>query len=91
MPRYPKKIEVSLTQEQHRALAEVAAKEHKDVEVVVREALERTCLARCKAETVRHAATVLLELASQANTEVPEDYQGWEEEYAQLKWVGHGG
>ena len=91
MPRYPKKIEISLTQEQHRALVEVAAKEHKDVEVVVREALERTCFAQPKTETVRQAATALLELASQADTPAPEDYREWEEEYARVKWAGHGG
>ena len=85
------KIQISLTQEQHRSLLEVAAKEHKDIEVIVREALERTCLARHQTETVRHAATALLTLASQADTPPPEDYQAWEEEYGRVKWAGHGG
>ncbi len=91
MPHYPKKIQVSLTSEQHRALVEIAAKEHKDVEVIVRESLERTCLAQRKTETVRHAATALLELASKADTPAPEDYREWEEEYARVKWCRHGG
>ena len=91
MPRYPKKIQISLTQEQHRSLLEVAAKEHKDIEIIVREALERTCLARHQTETARNAATALLKLASQADTPPPEDYQAWEEEYGRVKWAGHGG
>ena len=91
MPHYTKKIQISLTQEQHRALLKVAARERKDVEVIVREAVERTCLAQDQTETVRHAATVLLELARQAETRAPEDYQDWEEEYARVKWSNHGG
>ena len=90
MSHYPKKIQISLTQEQHRALLEVAAKEHKEPEVIVREALERTCFSQRKTETVRHAATALLELASQADTPAPEDYREWEDEYARMKWAGHG-
>ncbi len=91
MHSYPKKIQISLTQDQHRALVEIATKEHKDIEVIIRESLERTCLARRKAETVRQAATTLLELASKADTEAPEHYQTWEEEYARMKWSNHGG
>ncbi len=44
---------------------------------------------KLKNETVRQAATALLELASKAETMAPEDYQDWEEEYARLKWADH--
>ena len=91
MPHHTKKIEVSLTQEQHHALVEVAAKEHKDIEAIIREAVEQTCLARHKNETVRQAATALLELARRTDTPAPENYRNWEDEYARLKWAGQGG
>ena len=45
---------------------------------------------KSKEETVRQAATALLELASKAETVAPEDYQDWEKEYARLKWADHG-
>ena len=90
MSRYTKKIQVSLTEEQYRALARLAAQEHKKIGVVVRETLERTCLVDQQHERIRQAATKLLELAKTADAEPPGDYHEWEKEYSRLKWAGHG-
>ena len=90
MSRYTRKVEVRLTEEQYRDLVDIAAKEHKKIGVVVREALEQTCLAAHQRERIRRAATELLELAKTADAVPPEDYHEWEEEYSRLKWAGHG-
>lgn len=90
MSRYSKKVQVLLTEEQYRYLAGIAAKEHKRIGVVVREALEQTCFADRQQERIRRAAAELLELAKTADTAPPEDYQEWEQEYSRLKWAGHG-
>lgn len=90
MSCYTKKIQVSLTEDQYRELTAIAAKQHKKIGVVVREAVEQTCLAAQQRQRIRHAATELLELAKTADAEPPADYHEWEEEYSRLKWVGHG-
>jgi hypothetical protein len=88
MSQYTKKVQVLLTEEQYSQLAAIAAKEHKKIGVVVREALEQTCLANQQRERIRQAATKLLELAKTADAEPPGDYHEWEEEYSRLKWAG---
>jgi hypothetical protein len=90
MSRYSKKVQVLLTEEQYRYLAGIAAKEHKRIGAVVREALEQTYLAGLQRERIRRAATELLELSKTAKTVPPENYHEWEEEYSRLKWAGHG-
>lgn len=90
MSRYTKKVQVLLTEEQYRDLSTLAAQEHKKVGVIVREALEQTCLANRQRERIRHAAAQLLALSKTAEVEPPADYHEWEEEYAELKWAGHG-
>jgi hypothetical protein len=90
MSRYTKKVQVLLTEEQYCDLAAIATKENKRIGVVVREALEQTCLAAHQQERIRRAATELLELAKTADAEPPADYHQWEEEYSRLKWAGHG-
>ena len=90
MSRYTKKVQVLLTEEQYRELSTLAAQEHKKVGVIVREAVEQTCLAKNKQERIRQAATELLELSKTAEVEPPADYHEWEEEYSRLKWAGHG-
>jgi hypothetical protein len=90
MSRYSKKVQVLLTEEQYRYLGGIAAKEHKRIGAVVREALEQTCLAGLQRERIRRAATELLELSKTAKTAPPENYHEWEEEYSRLKWAGHG-
>jgi predicted DNA-binding protein len=90
MSRYTKKVQISLTEEQYRELAAIAAHEHKAIGVVVREAVEQTCLAKNKQERIRQAATELLELSKTAEIEPPADYHEWEDEYSRLKWTGDG-
>jgi hypothetical protein len=90
MSRYTKKVQVPLTEEQYYTLADIAAREHKKIGVIVREMLEQTCLADQQQERIRRAATELLELAKTADAVPPEDYHEWEEEYSRLKWAGHG-
>lgn len=90
MSRYTKKVQVALSEEQYRDLADIAARERKKIGVVVREALEQICAADRQRERIRRAATELLELAKTAEAELPEDYQEWEEEYSRLKWAGQG-
>jgi hypothetical protein len=87
MSRYTKKVQVLLTEEQYRELVDIAAREHKKIGVVVREALEQTCLADQQRERIRQAAAELLELAKTADTVPPKDYHDWEEEYSRLKWA----
>ena len=81
MSRYTRKIQVALTEEQYRELSTLAAQEHKKVGVIVREAVEQTCLASSKQERIRQAAAQLLELAKTVDVEPPENCQKWEEEY----------
>ncbi|MGE0683382.1 MAG: hypothetical protein AB7P69_21085 [Candidatus Binatia bacterium] len=50
MSRYTKKVQALLTEEQYRDLVHIAAKEHKKLGVVVREALEKTCLRKHRAQ-----------------------------------------
>ncbi len=90
MSRYTRKVEVRLTEDQYRELAAIAAKQHKKIGAVVREALEQTYLASLQRERIRRAATELLELSKTAKTAPPENYHEWEEEYSRLKWAGHG-
>ena len=87
MSRYTKKVHVALTEEQYRVLADIAAKEHKKIGVVVREALAQTCLRKQRAQEKAEAIRALLSMEA---TNVPDDYQEWEEEYSRLKWAGHG-
>ncbi len=90
MSGYTRKIQVTLTEEQYQAIAALAARDHKAIGVVVREAVEQTCLVGSKQERIRRAASGLLELAKTADVEPPADYHEWEEEYSRLKWAGHG-
>lgn len=87
MSRYTKKVQVLLTEEQYRELSTLAAQEHKKIGVIVREALEKTCLRKHRAQEKAEAMRVLL---AAEPAEVPDDYHEWEEEYSRLKWAGDG-
>ena len=87
MSRYTKKVQVLLTEEQYRDLVHIAVKEHKKIGVVVREALEQTCLHKRRAQ---EKAEVIRALLSAEPADAPEDYHEWEEEYSRLKWAGDG-
>lgn len=89
MSLYTKKVQVLLTEDQYRELADLAARERKKIGTIVREALEQTCLATQKRQRIRQAAAELLELAKTADAEPPADHHEWEEEYSRLKWSGH--
>ena len=73
MSRYTKKVQVALTEEQYRDLSSIAAREHKKIGVVVREALEQTCFAAQQRQRIRQAASELLELAKTADAAPPAD------------------
>ena len=83
MSRYTKKVQVLLTEEQYRELAGIAAKEDKTIGAVVREALEQTCLRKQRA---REKAEAIQALLSMEATDVPEDYQEWEDQYLREKY-----
>lgn len=87
MSRYTKRVQVLLTEEQYRDLADIAARERKKVGVVVREALEQNCLRKPRAQEKAEAMRALL---AAEPTDAPEDYHKWEEEYSRLKWAGDG-
>jgi hypothetical protein len=87
MSRYTKKVQVLLTEEQYRDLTDIAEREHKKLGVVVREALEQTCLRKHRAQEKAEAMRALL---SAEPADAPEDYHEWEEEYSRLKWAGDG-
>jgi len=83
MTRYTKKVQVALTEEQYRNLADIAAKEHKKIGAIVREALEQTCLRKQRAQEKAEAIRALL---SMEPTDVPENYQEWEDQYLREKY-----
>lgn len=87
MSQYTRKIQVTLTEEQYRELSTLAVQEHKEVGVIVREALEQTCLRKHRAQDKAGAMRALL---AAEPTEVPDDYHEWEDEYSRLKWAGDG-
>jgi len=87
MSRYTRKVQVALTEEQYRNFADIAAKEHKRIGAIVREALEQRCLRKQRAQEKAEAIQSLL---AAEPTDVPDDYHEWEEEYSRLKWAGHG-
>ncbi len=88
MSLYTKKVQVLLTEDQYRELADLAARERKKIGAVVREALRQMCLRKQRAQEKAEAIQALL--SSTEETEVPQDYHEWEEEYSRLKWAGHG-
>lgn len=90
MSHHTRTIQVEVSEEQYQTIATLAARDHKTVEVVVREAVEQTCLADAKKARIRQAAATLLDLAKTADVDPPADYHEWEEEYSRLKWAGNG-
>jgi len=85
MSRYTRKVQVFLTEEQYRDLADIAANEQKKIGVVVREALEQICLRKARAQEKAQAIRELL--SSTEETQVPQDYEEWEEQYLREKYV----
>ncbi len=82
-----KTIQIAISEEQFQELARLAARDHKTIEIVVREAVEQTCLRKHRAQEKAEAMRALL---AAEPADVPSDYQEWEEEYSRLKWTGDG-
>ena len=80
-------IQIAVSEEQYQVLAALADREHKTVEVVVKEALEQTCLRKHRAQEKAEAMRALL---AAEPAPAPNDYHEWEEEYSRLKWAGDG-
>lgn len=76
-----RKVQVTLEEDQYEILAEIAERDGKKIAAVVRESIERYCLAPESKLAKRQALEELLSLEAPA----PEDYRDWEREYAVLK------
>lgn len=87
MPKYTKKAQVLFTEQQYRDLQEIAEQEHKPLGTLLREAAEQVYL---KKKRAREKAQAVKELLSLKETDVPEDYQEWEQKYLEEKYSGHG-
>jgi predicted DNA-binding protein len=76
-----RKVQVTLEETQYETLARIAARDGKKMAAVVRESIERYCLAPESRQAKRQALEELLSLSAP----VPKDYRDWEREYAALK------
>ena len=83
MPKYSKKVQVLLTEDQYQAMEEISAKRKKKVGFLVREAIEEYHLKAKKKKEIAEAVDRLLSLPE---APVPEDYQEWEAEYLARKY-----
>ena len=83
MSKYSKKVQVLLTEEQFRDLAQIAKEQDKKLGVLVREAIEECHLKRARQQAIAKAADQLLSMPEQP---VPESYQQWESEYQNGKY-----
>ncbi len=80
-----RKIQVTLDEAQYEQLAEIARREDKKLARVVRESIVRYCIEPAVERKRQEALQTLMALEP---TPVPEDYAGWESEYARLKGGG---
>jgi hypothetical protein len=78
MPRYSKKIQVLLTEKQFEDLGEIASQQKAKLGTLVRKAIEEQYLKNKKQREIAGAVDRLLSLPE---TPVPDNYQGWEDEY----------
>lgn len=83
MPKYLKKIQVLLTEEQFKELDDIAARQKKKLGTLVREAIEEHHLKKNKQHRIAEAVDRLLSLPE---VSAPEDYQQWEAEYLKRKY-----
>ena len=79
MAKYSKKVQVLLTEQQFRELEEIAAKNHKKLGTLVREAIEEYHLKKNKEKKIAEAVDRLLSLPE---VPVPEDWEEFEKELA---------
>ncbi len=83
MPKYMRRIQVLLTEEQFHDLGDIANQRKKKLGTLVREAIEEYHL---KQSRQRRVADAVNRLFSLPELPVPEDYQEWEEEYLKGKY-----
>lgn len=83
MPKYQKKIQVLLTEEQFRDLVEIAAQKKKKLGTLVREAIEECHLKQVNQRRISNAVDRLLSLPESPATK---NYQEWETEYQKNKY-----
>lgn len=83
MPKYQRKVQVLLTEDQYRALDKIASQRRKKIGPLVREAIEETYLKQAKRNRVAQAVDRLL---SMPELPAPESYQEWEAAYLKKKY-----
>lgn len=83
MPKYAKKIQVLLTENQYKDLEEIASGQKKKLGTLVREAVEEYHLKKKKEREIAEAVDRLLSLPE---VSIPEDYHEWEKEYLEKKY-----
>ena len=83
MPKYQKKIQVLLTEEQFRDLSDIAAQQNKKLGALVREAIEEYHLKKANQRRIAHAVDRILSLPQ---LPVPKNDQEWEAEYQKGKY-----
>ena len=83
MPKYSKKIQVLLTEQQYKELEEISSQQKKKLGSLVREAVEEYHLKKKKKREIAEAVDRLLSLPE---VPAPEDYQKWEAEYLSRKY-----
>jgi len=83
MAKYSKKVQVLLTEQQLKELEEIAARNHRKLGTLVREAIEEYHLKKNKQQKIAEAVDRLLSLPE---VPAPEDYQKWEAEYLEGKY-----
>jgi len=83
MPKYARKIQMLVTEDQYRELEEIASKEHKKLGTLVRDAVVEYHLKKNKQRRIAEAVDRLLSLPE---VEAPQDYQEWEAEYLRKKY-----
>lgn len=79
MPKYQKKIQVLLTDEQFRDLGKIAEQRRKKLGTLVREAIEEYHLKQAKQRRIAEAVDRLLALP---DVPAPENWEQFEEELA---------
>lgn len=79
MPKYSKRVQVLLTEQQYKTLEEIASQRKKKVGSLVREAVEEYHLKKKKKREIAEAADRLLSLPP---VPVPETWEEFEKELA---------
>lgn len=78
MPKYSRKIQILLTEQQFKDLGEIASQQNAKLGTLVRKAIEEQYLKNKKQPEIAEAVDRLLSLPE---TPVPDKYREWETEY----------